>query len=308
MLRKIRALSPRAWKAWPRFRSIGVAMQEQALGRCCYHRICRQAAMCWPLLPKTSRTTWLPRRCTLKWSRDRRTRFLLVAAGAALATCGSVAAVRPFAHVHALLFKPGEGFERWIENVSSGSDIEKALFRVMQLPGGDVLFRRAPGETVPALTELQQRQKTTALYSLRALEEEQKLDFAAAERDWKTWADQADDRLGAHLDLADFYERRLQPQAELAALEVVGNAGPDPHERWTAVEAQRSWRAFEHTLKVVDEYALQHSESARIYAAWIKRYPQERSVYARQFAFLLAEKDFQGASAAIARYGAAFPD
>ncbi len=235
-------------------------------------------------------------------------RFLLVAAGAALATCGSVAAVRPFAHVHALLFKPGEGFERWIENVSSGSDIEKALFRVMQLPGGDVLFRRAPGETVPALTELQQRQKTTALYSLRALEEEQKLDFAAAERDWKTWADQADDRLGAHLDLADFYERRLQPQAELAALEVVGNAGPDPHERWTAVEAQRSWRAFEHTLKVVDEYALQHSESARIYAAWIKRYPQERSVYARQFAFLLAEKDFQGASAAIARYGAAFPD
>jgi Flp pilus assembly protein TadD len=200
------------------------------------------------------------------------------------------------------------GFERWLENVPGGSDVEKALFRVMQLPGGDVLFRRAPAETVPALTELQQSQKTAALYSLRALEEEQKLDFAAAERDWKTWADQAEDRVGAHLDLADFYELRLQPQPELASLEFVGSATPDPRERWTAAEAQRSWKAFERALRVVDEYALPHSESARIYEAWINRYPQDPSVYGRQFAFLLTEKNFSAASVAIARYRKVFPE
>lgn len=244
----------------------------------------------------------------MKWSRDRRSRFLLAAASAALLTCASIAAVRPFVHIHALLFKPGMGFERWLENVPGGSDVEKALFRVMQLPGGDVLFRRAPGETVPALTELQQSQKTAALYSLRALEEEQKLDFPAAERDWKTWADQAEDRIGAHLDLADFYERRLQARAELAALESVGSAAPDPHERWAAAEAQRSWKAFERALRVIDEYALPHSESARIYEAWINRYPQEPSVYRRQFAFLLAEKNFSAAPAAIARYRKVFPE
>ncbi len=244
----------------------------------------------------------------MKWSRDRHSRFSLTAATAALLTCASVAAVRPFVHVQALLFKPGMGFERWIENVPSGSDVEKALFRAMQLPRGDVLFRRAPAETVPALTELQQGQKTAAVYSLRALEEEQKLDFAAAERDWKTWADQAEDRAGAHLDLADFYERRLQAQPELAALEFVGSTAPAPRERWTVADAQRSWKAFERALRVINEYALPHSEAARIYEAWINRYPQEPLVYGRQFAFLLAEKNFSAASAAIARYRNLFPE
>jgi cellulose synthase operon protein C len=244
----------------------------------------------------------------LKWSRDRRSRILLASANVTLLTCASIAASRPLVHVYAAIFKPDQGFARWIENVPGGSDIEKALFRMMQLPGGDVLFRRAPNETVSALTELQQNQKAAALYSLRALEEEQKLDFTAAERDWKAWADQADDRIGAHLDLADFYERRLQPQAELVALEFVESAAPDPRERWTGVEAQRSWKAFERALKVIDEYALPHSESARIYTEWLKRYPQERTVYTRQFAFLLAEKDFLGASEAIMRYRSAFPE
>jgi hypothetical protein len=224
-----------------------------------------------------------------------------------LLTCACVAAVRPLSHLRPLLFTPGHGFARWIENVQSGSEIETALYRLMQLPGGDVLFRRAPRETLPALTELQRSQKAAALYSLRALEEEQLLDFTAAERDWKAWADQADDRIGAHLDFANFYERRLQPQPELAALESVGNAAPDSRERWTAVELQRSWRAFERALNVVDEYALPRSESARLFAAWIKRYPQESSLYARQFALLLAGKDFAAASSAIVQYRSAFP-
>ena len=252
----------------------------------------------------------------MKWFHDllaslasfgRRPRLLLSAVGGALAVCLCAAAVTPGAPIDALLFRPGQGFERWIENVASGTEIEKALFRGMQLPGGEVLFRRAPNEAVPALTSLQQQQKAAALYSLRALEEEQKLDFTAAEGDWKRWADEADDRVGAHLDLADFYERRLNPQAEVAALEYAGSAPPEVRERWASAAAQRSWKAWGRALKIVDEYALPHSESARIYVEWIKRYPQESTVYARQFAFLLAEKDFPGATAAIERYRSAFP-
>jgi len=225
----------------------------------------------------------------------------------ALVASVSLAAIRPVLRGFPLLFAPGHGFARWIENVEGGSGIEKALYRAMQLPGGEILFRRAPKEAIPELNNLQQAQKSAALYSLRALEEEQALDFAAAERDWKTWADQADDRVGAHLDLADFYERRLQPAAEITALEFTGDAAPDASERWTAVEKQRSWKAFERALKVVDQYALPRSESDRLYAAWVKRYPQVQPVYANQFQFLLAGKEWDAASNVITQYRAAFP-
>ncbi len=206
-----------------------------------------------------------------------------------------------------VLFHAGGGFARWIENVPAGSVVEGALFRSMQLPGGEFLFRRPPRETVTALSELQKSDNTAALFPLRAMEEEQALDFAAAERDWKAWADSADDHVGAHLDLADFYERRLQTQAELAALEWAGSAAQDARERWTVVEEQRSWKAFDRALKVVNEYALGRGESERIYAEWIKRYPQEPALYARLLDFLLAGKDFAQADAAIAQYKAAFP-
>lgn len=243
----------------------------------------------------------------MKWSHDRGVRVAYASAGAVLATCLCAGAVRPVWHGMPLLFTPGHGVARWIENVEAGSEVEKSLYRLMQLPGGEILFRRSPRETVPALTALQQTQKTAALYSLRALEEEQGLDFGAAERDWKTWAEQSEDRTGAHLDLADFYERRLQPQQELAALEAVGQSAPEARERWTAPEEQRAWLAWDRALKVVSEYALPRSAQAHIYEGWIKRYPDQPSLYARQFAFLLDGREFAAAQDAIARYRAAFP-
>jgi predicted Zn-dependent protease len=223
-------------------------------------------------------------------------------AGALAAACVCIAAVRT---PH--LFLPGHGLARWIENVPAGSDVEKALFRSMQLPGGDILFRRPPSETVPALTALEQSQKDAALYSLRAMEEEQALDFTAAEKDWKTWAEQAEDRSGANLDLADFYERRLRPQDELAALAAVGESPAVARDRWAAVESQRSWLAFERALKVVNEYALPPTELERIYTLWMKRYPNEPSVYAREFALLLNGKEPAAASDLLSRYRRAFP-
>ena len=156
-----------------------------------------------------------------------------------------------------LLLGAGNSISRWLENAESGSGVEKALYRLMKLPGGEALYRRSPRETRPELTALiNYSQNSAALYSLRAMEDEQALDFDAAEKDWKSWAANAGDKAAANLDLADFYERRLRPQEEIAALEAVGNAPASPQERWTEVDAQRSWKAWERTLVVVKRYAL----------------------------------------------------
>jgi len=207
-----------------------------------------------------------------------------------------------------LLLGAGNGIARWLENAESGSGVEKALYRLMKLPGGEVLFRRSPRETRPALAALiSANQNSAALYSLRALEDEQALDFDAAERDWKNWAERAGDKAAANLDLADFYERRLKPQEELAALEAVGQSAASPQERWTAAESERSWKAWERTLEVVDRYALGRAAAEREYAGWERRYPQEGAVYERELAFDLAGKDFSAASDLIARYRKALP-
>src|SRR5216684_7226403 len=103
----------------------------------------------------------------------------------------------------------------WIRNIEVGTEIEAAFFRLMSLPGGDVLFRRPPRETRPALSDLVKKQpKQALLYSLRALEDEQQLDFAAAESDWKLYVDNSPDKQAAHVALADFYHRWLKPLDE----------------------------------------------------------------------------------------------
>jgi len=207
-----------------------------------------------------------------------------------------------------LLLGAGNSLTRWLENAEAGSGVEKALYRLMKLPGGEALYRRSPRETRPELTTLiNNSQNSAALYSLRAMEDEQALDFAAAEKDWKTWAEKADDKAAANLDLADFYERRLKPKEELAALEAVGQAAASKRERWTAAESQQAWKAWERTLTVVDRYALGRAAAAREYAGWERRYPQEPAVYERELAFDLAGKDFAGATDLIARYRKAFP-
>ena len=207
-----------------------------------------------------------------------------------------------------LLLGAGSSLSRWLENAESGSGVENALYRLMKLPGGEILFRRSPRETRSALTSLiGANQKSAALYSLRAMEDEQALDFAAAERDWKSWSEQADDKAAANLDLADFYERRLKPREELAALEAVGQAAATPQERWTAAGSERSWKAWERALAVVDRYALGRAAAMREYAGWERRYPLESAVYERELAFDLAGKDFSAATDLIARYRNALP-
>ena len=78
----------------------------------------------------------------------------------------------------------------WIRNVEARTENRGGIFRLMPVPGGDVLFRRPPSETARlALGAIIAKQpKGAELYSLRALEDEQQLDFTAAEADWKSYA------------------------------------------------------------------------------------------------------------------------
>ena len=196
----------------------------------------------------------------------------------------------------------------WIRNIEGRTALEAAFFRMMALPGGEVLFRRPPSETRPALGELLKKQPADVeLYSLRALEDEEQLDFAAAETDWKSYGEKSADKSAAQLLLADFYRRRLQPADEIKALSVVAGAPSESSEKLTPSSEQRSWRAFERIFGVIRAQGLPAEVSVAQYRAWLARYPQETSLYPRFLEYLISIKDFPAATQLIAQYHERFP-
>jgi tetratricopeptide (TPR) repeat protein len=198
---------------------------------------------------------------------------------------------------------------QWLQNIEVRSLVEAALFRTVPLPTGATTIRRPPAESVPALGDLvKQHPQQADLYSLKALEEEQKLDFTAAEADWKLYLQYAADKAAAELDLADFYQRRHRPQDEVSALSAAARLPSPPQEKFTAVADQRSWQAFERSFQVIQAQALGKNASIDQYNAWIARYPQEPGLYGRYFEFLLNDRDFKAAADLIAKYRAIFPD
>ena len=197
----------------------------------------------------------------------------------------------------------------WMQFAEAGSRIENALFRSMPLPGGAVLARRPPSESGPLLDELVRTEPNNAeLYSLRALQDEQRLDFAAAEKDWKLYAEHAKDRIGAQFALADFYHRRVRPGDEIQALAVIAQSPASPGEEFTAPQQQQSWRAFERILSVIAANALPAGLSLAQYRDWVARYPHESAAYVQYFDFLLAQKHFEKASSVLGQYAQAFPE
>ena len=68
-----------------------------------------------------------------------------------------------------LLLGAGNGLARWMENAEAGSGVEKALYRLMKLPGGEALYRRSPRETRPELTALinTKQEQRGALFAAR---------------------------------------------------------------------------------------------------------------------------------------------
>ena len=198
---------------------------------------------------------------------------------------------------------------RWIRNIEASSAVEAAFFRMMSLPNGGVLFRRPPRETRPALADLIKAQPRSAdLYSLRALEDEQQLDFTAAESDWKAYTDNSSDKVSAQLALADFYHRRLRPADEIKTLSLVANAPPIAAEKLTSPSQQRSWHAFERIFAIIEAQGLPKDISIAQYRAWINRYPDEPSLYARFLQFLVAEREYAIAGQLIAGYRKQFPN
>lgn len=196
----------------------------------------------------------------------------------------------------------------WMRSVEAGTVIEAALFRAMSLPAGGVLFRRPPAETRPALGELINAQpKNADLYSLRALEDEQQLDFSAAESDWKKYAEIASGKTGAQIALADFYHRRVRPLDEIKALSVAASAPADSSEALAAPSEQRSWQAFERIFTVIHDQALPPDFSVAQYRAWLARYPQEQLLYPRFLDFLVAQKEYAAAQQLVADYHKQFP-
>ena len=197
----------------------------------------------------------------------------------------------------------------WIRNIEASSALEAAFFRMMSLPGGAVHFRRPPRETRPALADLIKSQPRNAdLYSLRALEDEQQLDFAAAESDWKSYVENSSDKIEAQLALADFYHRRLRPADEIKTLSLIANAAPIAAERLTMPAQQRSWQAFERIFGVIQAQGLAKDASIAQYRAWIARYPQEQSLYVRFLQYLVAQKEYAAAGQLIADYRKQFPN
>ena len=202
---------------------------------------------------------------------------------------------------------------RWMQDAVSGSAIEAALYRAMEIPALKALYPRPPKEAQGELSGLIGKAPEQAeLYSLRAMEEERALDFAAADKDWKAYAERAKDKLDAKMDLALYYRRRLQAADEVRTLMEVGEAAERPDEQYTAAQEQRSWKAFERVPVVAADQGMDEDVTTRAYAAWIARYPQQPSLYARELQWLLEQnKDanrFDKASELIAQYRKAYPN
>jgi len=222
--------------------------------------------------------------------RDRR---VLIAAG--LAISALVAA-------HAEL--PG-----FLQRVVSGTAIEAALYRAMDLPGVKLLYPRPPKEAQDELQGLIAKDSHQAeLYSLRAMEDEQALDFTAAASDWKAYTEHAADPVAAKLELADFYHRRMQAADEVAVLMQVGSAPPISGETYVPTAQQRSWLAFGRIAALVADQAMDPATTERAYEAWLVRYAHEPAVYANYFNWLLTAKRYDDASALIVRYKTSFPN
>lgn len=197
----------------------------------------------------------------------------------------------------------------WLRNIEAGSSLEAVFFRLMALPNAQVLFRRPPSETRPALTELLRKQPDNGrLYALRALEDEQQLDNVSAEADWKNYLSRSADKPGAELALADFYHRRLRPLEEIAALAVVAAAPATASEKFVATSEQRSWQAFERIFHVLQAQGSAKDGQTTQYRAWIARYPQEPALYSRFLDFLLEQKEYLAANQLIEQYQKNFPD
>ena len=199
-------------------------------------------------------------------------------------------------------------FPAWMQHIVGASTVESALYRVMQLPAAQALYPRPPKEAAAQLSQLIATNAANAeLYQLRAQADEQALDEAAAESDWKLYVAHAPDPIAAKLELADFYGRRLMAPQEIAVLSEVAAAPPIPSETYIDPTEQRSWVAFERILGTIYLQGLPPAQTASTFNAFIARYPDQPVLYAAFLQFQLEQQDWPAAQSVIERYGRQFP-
>ncbi|MDQ2711704.1 MAG: hypothetical protein M3Y24_05610 [Acidobacteriota bacterium] len=216
----------------------------------------------------------------------------------------AVSAIFCFACVLAL----GARLNRWADDTITGSVIEKALFRLMALPGGSILARRPPSESVAQVTGAIQRSPEQGdLYAIRAQEEERALNFAAAEADWKKVVSLSSAKASAWVDLADFYHRRLEPSQETDALLHAAQIAPEGLDRYRP-ETQPAWMQLSRAVFVAEEAVLPPAVQEQVYRAWIAAYPNSATPYRQYADFLTEQKNRDGTRALEAQIAAKFPN
>ncbi len=213
----------------------------------------------------------------------------------------AVLAIGGFFAAHAELTK-------WAEGINAGNRLEAVFFRNVLLPSGMVPVRRPPKETRPELTKLiGATPNNSELYSLRALEDEQQLDFTAAEADWKKYTDVASDKGSARLALADFYHRRLRSRDEFNVLIAASFEPAPPSEKLFPPSAQTPWKIFERSVNLLDEARLDPLLAVGQYTQWIGRYPSETNLYRGFFTFMMNHELYEVAGDVISSYKKAYP-
>jgi hypothetical protein len=196
----------------------------------------------------------------------------------------------------------------WMQHIVGASSVESALYRAMQLPAVQAVYPRPPKEAASQLAQLIAANSGNAeLYQLRARADEQALDEAAAESDWKLYVAHAPDPIAAKLELADFYERRLMAAQEIAVLSEVAAAPAIAPEAYVAPSEQRSWLAYERILGTIYMQGLPPAQTASTFNAFIVRYPDQPVLYAALLQFELEQQDWPAAQTLIGRYISQFP-
>jgi hypothetical protein len=195
----------------------------------------------------------------------------------------------------------------WLQHAIGGSAVEAALYRMMSLPGGDVLYPRPPAESVTELDKLMAAHQNAALHSLRARQEEQALQFDKAEADWKAYVDDSPNHVDAQVELAGFYQRRHEVKAEYAARLAIGASPATAQDATTPPVLQRSWQSFERAIELAREQDFDDATTRSAWQQWIARYPSQPAVYERAFQWELDHAHASEAAALVTKYRAAFP-
>ncbi len=195
-----------------------------------------------------------------------------------------------------------------LQNLEANGRFEVAFFRTVALPGGPLTVRRLPAESRHILDDLVSKSPNDAeLYLMRARADEAQLDFTTAEADWQKFAQVANDKVDAQLQLADFYHRRLRPLDEIKALAAAAQAPTSAADKLLPPNQQKAWQTFDRIFEVIRLQALPGALSIEQYNAWIAHYPHEASTYSRYFNFLLSAKKLPEGERLINRYETAFP-